>query len=208
MDQRIFPLVMACLLCCSVKMQAQIPANVSWHLIKQDNGIQVYTAPSTSGFKQIRISATLEGTLSQVISLFHDIPLESKWVYGTKQAYLIRKPDSNHLLYYNETSLPWPIDNRDVAIWMNFQEDPDHHNLTITQEAADAAVPLHKGIVRVAQFKGFWIFQPTGKDQLHVDYYIYVDPGGSLPAWVVNLFIAKGPYETFSKLRELVKVQP
>jgi hypothetical protein len=34
-----------------------------------------------------------------------------------------------------------------------------------------------------------------------------VDPAGSLPNWMVNLFITKGPYETFVKLREEVKGQ-
>src|SRR5438067_5086656 len=86
---------------------AQMSTVVDWHLVKNENGIEVYTAPSPSGYKHIKVSASLEGTLAQVSRLFRNIPLENQWVYGTKRSYLIRKTDDEHLLYYNETSLPW-----------------------------------------------------------------------------------------------------
>ena len=32
-----------------------------------------------------------------------------------------------------------------------------------------------------------------------------VDPSGLLPAWLVNMFVSKGPYQTLKMLREQVK---
>jgi len=32
-----------------------------------------------------------------------------------------------------------------------------------------------------------------------------VDPSGSIPAWIVNAFAVKGPFETFSKLGDFLK---
>jgi hypothetical protein len=45
---------------------------------------------------------------------------------------------------------------------------------------------------------------PTAKT-ISIVYIFDAEPGGSLPAWVVNMFTDKGPYESFKKLSELLK---
>lgn len=187
-------------------VSAQVPSVTNWHLVKEGAGIEVYTAPvPSSGRKYIKVSATLEGTLEGVKDLFLDIDRQASWVYQTRQAYLVTKTDAGHLLYYNHTHLPWPASDRDVVIHMRLEEDPARRSLVIIQEAVRSAIPAVKGMVRVTHLKGYWQFREHSKGKLQVVYYLDVDPGGSLPAWIINLFIAKGPYETFVKLRELVK---
>lgn len=182
---------------------AQVPAGLNWQLVKEGKGIEVYSAPvPASGLKYIKVSAELGGTLEAVNALFHDIGRQPAWVYGTRRAHLVQRTDDNHLLYYNETDLPWPVSNREVFIRMTLDEDPSHHTLAIDQEAVPSAQPVSKGFVRVTHLTGHWLFRDEGNGRLHADYTLYVDPAGSLPAWVVNLFVAKGPYETFVKLRE------
>jgi hypothetical protein len=44
-----------------------------------------------------------------------------------------------------------------------------------------------------------------GKGRLFIVYFLEMDPGGSVPAWITNMFVAKGPYETFSNLAEVLK---
>ena len=44
-----------------------------------------------------------------------------------------------------------------------------------------------------------------GNSMLKADYFIQVDPGGQIPAWVVNLVSTQGPYETFKNLIERVE---
>jgi hypothetical protein len=190
------------------KAQAQIPSRLNWHLAKQKEGIEVYTAPvENSGRKYIKVNAGLTGSLQDVKEVFQDIGRQKAWVYGTRKSYLVKKVDDKHLLYYNETNLPWPVSNRDVVIRMKLVEGPDRHSLAITQAAEPNAVPLNKGIVRVSHLSGYWQFREEGAGKLHAEYFLDVDPAGSLPNWVVNLFITKGPYETFVKLREQVKGQ-
>ena len=47
----------------------------------------------------------------------------------------------------------------------------------------------------------------NGSD-LKVSYFLNVDPGGSIPAWLVNLAVAEGPYESFRNLkRQLSEVR-
>lgn len=202
----IHPVMIGILVLCSTMVKGQLLSVTDWHLVKDEKGIQVFTAPvGSSSRKYIKVSATLDGSLQSVEKLFRDIDSQKAWVYGTRKSYLVQKIDTRHLLYYNETNVPWPASNRDVVIRMKFEEDPERNMLVITQTAEPNAVLVNKGIVRVSHLSGYWQFHKENEGRFHVDYYLDIDPAGSIPIWVVNLFIAKGPYETFIKLREQLR---
>lgn len=183
---------------------AQLSPELNWHLEREAKGIEVYTAPAgTSGLRHVKVTCVLKGSLQEVQAVFRHIDQQKDWVYKTRQAYLLKQIGNNELLYYNETSLPWPLSNRDVVIRMKL-EDAGQHQLAITQEGEPSAAPLHKGVVRVPHLEGKWLFREQKDGQLDVTYYLDVDPGGSIPAWVVNLFVTKGPYETMVQLQRQI----
>jgi hypothetical protein len=198
-------IICSSLLLCNGYIKAQVLESKDWKLVKQKNGIGVYTAPGGhDGLKLIKVTAEMTGSLQGVKQLFTNIPIQKEWVYGTRKSYLVKKQDENSLLYYNETGLPWPANNRDVVIRMVMEEDPPLKSLVIRQESEKGSFPANKGVVHVQHLSGKWIFTETGNKKLKAVYYLDIDPGGSLPAWVVNLFITKGPYETFVKMQQLL----
>jgi hypothetical protein len=199
-------IICSLLLLCNGYIQGQVLESKDWKLVKQKNGIGVYTSPGGhDGLKLIKATAEITGSLQRVKQIFTDISIQKEWVYGTRKSYLVKKQDENSLLYYNETGLPWPANNRDVVIRMVMEEGPALKSLVIRQESEKSTFPANKGLVRVQHLSGKWIFTETGNKKLKAVYYLDIDPGGSLPAWIVNLFIAKGPYETFVKLQQLLK---
>jgi hypothetical protein len=40
---------------------------------------------------------------------------------------------------------------------------------------------------------------------IYIIYEVEVDPGGSIPGWIANMFVAKGPFETFGNLGKKLK---
>src|SRR3954469_1810091 len=94
-----------------------------WNLIKDKNNIKVYTADNnSSSFKNIKVIGVFDGTLDKLAEIFLDVDKQKKWVYGTKQSYLLKKLDDTDLLYYVETALPL-VSNRDIAIHMKLNEN-------------------------------------------------------------------------------------
>jgi hypothetical protein len=190
----------------SLCAKAQEPSSLTWHLVKDKDGVKVYTATAASGsLKYIKVDATLTGSIKKFISVFKDVPRQTSWVYKTKRSYIIRENADDDLLYYNETALPWPMSDRDVAIHMKFKQDTLHHVLFITSEGVPTAIPVHNNIVRVPLFQGNWTVHDIGYDKIQVRYFLNIDPGGSIPAWIINLFITKGPYETIMGLADQLK---
>ena len=178
----------------------------TWQLSKNSNGIKVYTKNSeTTGFKAIKVEGVFAGTWEKLVGLLMDINNQKQWVYSTKEAYIIRKISDREILYYTETAVPWPVENRDAVLQMKVYPDANKSLNKVIIVNMPNAIPVKKGIVRVPYFNAVWEVKPIEKQKLSITYYLEMNPGGNLPSWVVNLFTAKGPYETFSKLSELLK---
>jgi hypothetical protein len=177
-----------------------------WTLEREENGIKVYTAQSgTSSVKSVKVEGTFKGTCDKVITVFRDIENQKRWVYATKQAYLIEKVSDNEFLYYVETALPWPAKNRDAVVRMHIEKNASGTQVKIRAIGEPEAAPEQKGKVRVPEFKGIWQVATAEEGKIHIEYILDLNPGGGLPASAVNLFVYKGPYESLVNLGKLLE---
>jgi hypothetical protein len=176
-----------------------------WQLKRDKDGIKIYAGSiPNSNVKAVRAESTLHCTMSQLTALLLDTKAHEKWVYSTKTSYLLKATGPASQLYYSEMSMPWPLTNRDVVVSLQIAQDAATRVLTVTSASVPGYMPEHKGIVRVPRSKATWKVTPIGNNTLKVEYIAEADPGGSIPAWIANMFCDKGPYETFKKLSELL----
>ena len=182
------------------------PAQNKWQLSKDNNNIKVFTRKTdSSDFKSVKVEALLTGTCDKLAGILLGIEKQIKWVYKTKSLHLIKRFSQNELIYYAETSLPWPMRNRDQAIHIIIYLDSANQSIKIITKGEPNAIPVTNGIVRVPYFLGVWQVKTISPGKIFIEYYLDVDPGGSVPAWMSNMFVAKGPYETFMNLAELLR---
>jgi hypothetical protein len=172
-----------------------------WKLKQNKDGIEIYTKPlENSNLKGIRVKCYLPVTLSQLVTVIMDVNTAAEWVYSTKSSTLLKKVSAAEVFYYSEVNLPWPINNRDFIAHLKVSQDPHSKVVTIDGPVVANYVPEKKDIIRVRNSYGKWILTPL-KNMVRIEYTLETDPGGSLPAWLVNLFAAKGPHETFKNLK-------
>ncbi len=177
-----------------------------WQLAKEKNGIKVYTSlDGVSKFKSIKVEAVLAGSIERLISLLSDASTNKDWIYNTNASYLIKRISPTETLSYTETSVPWPASNRDVPINMHLNYDDKNNILKVIAKGVPAAIPEKKGIVRIPFFNSMWNVKYDGKGKLYINYFLEMDPGGSVPAWITNMFVSRGPYETFNNLAAKLK---
>ena len=180
-------------------------SQVNWELKKDKEGIKVYTkSTADSDVKAVKVICTLQAKLSQLAALLLDTKAHEQWVYNTKTSFLVKQISPFQQVYYSEIDLPWPLANREVVVNMKIIQHPITKVMQVDIVNASDHVPAQKGTVRVPASAVNWKVTPLGNNQLGVEYVGLADPGGSVPAWVVNAFSTKGPFETFKKLRELV----
>lgn len=177
-----------------------------WSLKSTKNGLNIYTKTvSSSGLKGIRVKCTLPAKLSQIVALIMDVNAGEEWVYGTKSSFLLKKVSPSELYYYSEVDIPWPINNRDFIAHLTVSQDPQTKVVTINGPTDANYLPSKPPIVRVSHSIGKWVLTPAKNNLVQIDYTLEVDPGGTIPVWLVNLFATSGPVETFKKMKEQVK---
>lgn len=177
-------------------------AQTDWKLTSNKEGIKVYTSQVPgSKIKAIKVESTLDATPSELVAMVMDIKNSPQWVYHTKSAVLIKQVSPSELYYYSEVNLPWPVANRDFVAHLTAFQDPDTKVVTIAGPVVAGFVPEKKGIVRIDHSNGKWTITPTGNGQINVEYSIFVDPGGDLPSWLVNMFATEGPLQIFRNLK-------
>jgi len=180
-------------------------AQTAWELKKDQDGIKVYSGSiPNSNIKAIKVTCILNATLTQLTALLVDVKAHEQWVFHSKTSYIVKQLSPDHIIAYSEISMPWPLTNRDVVTEMNISQQPATKVMSISIIAVKGNVAVSKDKVRVPMSKVNWTVTPLSNNQLSVEYVAQADPGGDIPAWVVNSFSTKGPFETFLKLKELV----
>ncbi|MDB4902542.1 MAG: hypothetical protein JWQ63_1823 [Mucilaginibacter sp.] len=177
-------------------------AQNDWTLKTEKEGIKIYTRQaSDSKVKAIKVEADFNVSASQMVALLMDVKTSPDWVYHVKSAILVKQVSPSELYYYSEVNLPWPATNRDFVAHLTVTQNPDTKVVTIDAPAVTGLVAVKEGVVRVTDSKGKWIITPLGTDQIKVEYTIHVDPAGSLPSWMVNMFATEGPLKIFKNMR-------
>jgi hypothetical protein len=181
-------------------------AQHNWKLEKDKNGIKVYSSKMIqSDFKAIRVECTFSGSYSKLISILTNVSKHKSWVFHSNGSELIQRISPYDVVYRGETEMPWPMSNRDFVVRLRINTDSLPKFLTITGTSEPGLVPVSPKNVRVKNYKASWRVSMASSNSIHIHYELELDPGGSIPGWIANMFVSKGPFETFSNLEKELK---
>ena len=189
---------------CLLLLPGFIPGsdNESWTLKKMKDGILVYNRHSNlSKFNDIRVEVDLPGTIDQLSAILLDVEKYPGWVYATKSSTMMKRVNDYEVIYYSEIGTPWPAANRDYYADMKVSIQRAAHTLYCESIGMKDYHPEKKDLVRVPMSKSQWSVTTLPGTRIHLQYILQLNPGGSIPAWILNDFACKAPLETFSNLR-------
>src|ERR1700748_3076984 len=130
-------------------------AQGKWELKKSQNGIAVYTRTAATGnLKELRVLCELDATKAQLISTLEDIGNYNDWVYSNKKSEILKRPDSQKIIYYTISHLPWPIRDRDLIVELNINSTNDV--LDIQAKSLPTYLPKNDKFVRVPYSLAQW----------------------------------------------------
>jgi hypothetical protein len=174
-------------------------------LRKNMDSVKVYTCKTgLSKFKAIKVKFTVNATYSEFVAMLLDIENFNHWQYKTRHAHVLEQISDRELIYYAEVEAPWPVSNRDIIIKMKVDQDPVTHWVTVRGNSLPDYLPKKDHVVRVPTSQSLWILKSIKRSQIQAEYDVQVDPGGSVPAWLINIFAADGPYQTFRAFKDKI----
>ncbi|MBK8558132.1 MAG: hypothetical protein IPL65_21410 [Lewinellaceae bacterium] len=139
--------------------------------------------------------------MSGILHLFAEVEQYPDWGYKVVESRLIQKKSDTDLIYYTRFDFPWPLSDRDIVMHSTLIQDP----VTKKVVSKSVAEPWHiaevADVVRIKEARTQWSLYPNETGWLYLEYYIYSNPGGMLPSWLVNMAIDVGPLETIKAIR-------
>jgi hypothetical protein len=178
----------------------------TWALKQDKDGIKIYTAKvPDSKIKALKVECELNATLSQIVAAVMDIKHSKTWVYRTASAYVIKQSSPSDLYYYTLVKMPWPVTNRDYIAHLRTTQNAATKVVTIEVPCVGDMMPRKKNAVRVTHSAAQWVLTPEVAGRVKLVYTLHTDPGGSVPAWLTNMFMTQAPSQTFTKLKAVLQ---
>lgn len=176
--------------------------DVEWSLQKSNDGIDVYTKVSPdSKFKSIKAITSFDFPLKTIVGVITDADSHYKWINNCTESKLLKASGDTSIIFYEYYHLPWPASDRDIVIETKI-EYKDPKSVTLTSKARPDYIAEKDGVVRIQEFAGSWGLSLQPDSRIRGIYIAMVNPGGYLPAWLVNLFIINGPYDSFVNMKK------
>ena len=187
-----------------------VAAPSGWEQFGEEDGVRLWKKEvEGSSFVSFRGRGIVQASLREVAAVIRSADRETRWMANCVDAATVRWLSTNDAIVYHRTGSPAPlVDDRDVVLVSRFSMDPAKRKITVTfTNTTDKLKPPIDGVVRMPKLKGHWILIAKGPNATEVEYQVAADPGGSLPAWLVNLVSKKLPLKTLQGLRKEVKVK-
>jgi hypothetical protein len=177
----------------------------SWVLQKYEEGIGVYLRKAdNSNFKELKSVVHIKTSLSSIVAVLSDWESYPEWVYRCGSSSTVKILSDSVLIHYQTVLAPWPVDSRDFVVMVKLVQEAETKRIVQSSVALPDYIPRKDGFVRIKSFRASWTLTPLEDGFIKVEYQLLVDPGGNVPAWLVNLAVVEGPLETTRHLKTRV----
>ena len=176
-----------------------------WTLAKDEQGIQVYTR-KIEGIDIIEFKGItrIKSSMAGLLALIRDIEATPQWVANCTESKVLKRINANETYTYSFSKAPWPVKDRDAVVHNVISLDQETSVITVRQTGKPDFIEAKEKVIRVQRLEGFWQFTPKEEGQIEVLYQLLSDPGGAIPAWLINASMVSQPYDTLRAMKKIV----
>ena len=188
------------LLGCGLARADEATLKVNSHGIK----VWTYEIPNYP-LRGFRATTVVKSSLGGLVSLIQDTDEVQDWVYHVNKIELIKRDDTLQTFVIHAEVGFWPLKDRDAYIQGRVVQDPKSLVVSIDSVNVPTGVyPDDKHFVRMPDVQGHWELRPLGQGMVQVTMAGRADPGGDIPAFLVNMLIQENPYNTLLGLQRVI----
>jgi len=165
--------------------------------VAERDGVQVYRRAGTGPIDALRAEGRIAFPPAVVRDVLLDAGRYQEFMPYTKESRLLES-SPGYRLSYQRVASPL-VAERDYVIALECRALAGGAGYRLEWTArADGRAPERAGVVRVARNHGGWELQADGPSATFARYFLETDPGGSLPAVVVNIANTRAIPEVFA----------
>ena len=185
-----------------------LSAQEEWKLKEEKEGIRIYSrANEFSDFDEFKAITESEHSIHAFIAVLKDIPAIPEWMYSVTSSRFLEAQGDTLQIYYTEAKAPFPLKNRDGIYLNRFRWDRDEQALIVDIEILPAYIEEEDNLVRISRGRGSWKVKEVRKGTVEITFQMQVDPGGSIPSWLANMFVVDTPFHTLTELKRMMALE-
>jgi len=177
--------------------------NSSWQLQLEKNGVQIFTQDwPESSFVAVKTVQVIHSSLSNITGNFIDIASFPDWVENMREARWITPFNSQRIRkVYIRMGLPWPVQDRDIIMGQKMSQNPLNLRVNIKEWNEGKTLPEVSGAVRVPEVNAEFVLIPISKNQTKIIWQGHNEPGGYVPAFLMNWMVENVFYKSAMAMR-------
>jgi len=173
-----------------------------WDLKKDKDGIIIYTRSSAdSHLKEYRVSAQIRSPLSDVYKFLSDLEKRPDWVIKCTGLDIIDTL-GDRIRYHTSYDIPWPMEDRDLVVEAGLSVSEDFTGAHLITRNVEMGYVQKKGVIRMPRYMEEVYLEKVDSVTTIFRAEGFADPGGKVPAWIVNMFLVDGIYDSVQRTRE------
>jgi len=173
-----------------------------WELKKEKNGIQVYTRErEEGGIYMYKVVTSIEKEPEEVFEQLVDFRENLKYMELVDSLAFLDHREKERYINYMRFDMPWPVKDREMVMDMKVKFRPEV--IKLVSDDLPGRVQSNGKLIRIEDFREEWelrSFPDSAETRIMVNGWI--DPGGSIPVWVVNMFSVRTPFRFISGILE------
>lgn len=163
-------------------------AAAGWEVAGEAHGVTLFRRDVPgSAFKAVKGTAVIDAPLRKVALVLLDDARAPEWIDHLAEARVVRMISPEEYIDYTRVSLPLPLSDRDFVTDVSMAIDPAAKTLLMRSVPAKDPLVPPRGPVR-ALLDGTFLLRAVAPDRTELTVELMSDPGGWLPAWLVNFF--------------------
>ena len=192
------------MLCSTAALSAQ-----GWQLKSEVEGIKIYNrSVEHSRIKELKMTTTVKADIHRLLQILNDVERYPEWMHGCKGGEKCTSADGSESGYKVTIQFPKPFSWRVMYIQNTIERDSSQEVYIFKTKTL--AKPSHKDqdLVLMDKVYSSWILRPLPDGMVAIESYLFCDPSGNIPFWLVNALLDKGPLKTIQRLLRRVEEAP
>jgi hypothetical protein len=186
--------------------------NMSWKRLKEYEGIiGYYRRNPHCRIDESKAIGIVEAPVAVVEAVLRDVPGCKDFMFWFKENLVIEVPEvkntADEYVTYTLMAMPFPVQDRDTVARLNWTVDAAAGIVYCTGQGLDTNYRPHPKALRIPLIEATYALKPVGPDRTEVTYQAMSDPGGYLPAFVINLLSRDMCLKTIAGIRKKVKLE-
>jgi len=175
-----------------------------WRLEASEHGVKVYTRPGPGdGFPEFKGITIIKAPVFHILAVLDDIDHACEWTQRCAASRQLIRHSPTHRLFYNRTSVPWPLQDRDAVLEGRVSGMASGKDIVASfRNVRSSRQPPVDGVVRMPILDGAYRVVRLGPRRSRVSLRIRAHPGGVVPDWLASWCAKRIPIDTLNGLRK------